>query len=495
MRSKNIKKNLVIAISFFQLIYCSSSGSGLKYNPDTNPDEFFREAWEKDCPKETNISQGPSDGRFTIGIGAKRLMYGFPSPRSTSYFVLKVGSQLASNSPKFCEATYITGTEDIDYYNGITMVRYNFLDVEIEQLLIPTDEGLEHVTSEISPKYYRVEYNITNKSGKNQAIGLSVMIDTMIDDNDGPRIAIYNETKQNLAFVDRETGYLGGSMPKGILLFHQGNDISGLTGDLVLKHEESRPDELLVGSWPHFISRAWGISPNNANYSDSAVIMRWNNKSVSKNDSTSFHFFYGIANNSSEGLDVLLNDDKMQEQKSSVQYGKGAIALTSEQKKYLDELFETAKGKDITLVTIEGYADATGTDRMNEMVSKQRAMRVQEYVSQKYKVPKEIIIIKPMAASVARKTEDALKNGNPEDRKVVVGIATREKKNITDPSSNVTKKNFKTLAEKAQQCNFLFKNGQTKKLVRMSPKSVSANIDGKVIEIKKKELKTISLIR
>lgn len=45
-------------------------------------------------------STGDYDGRFTLGtVSGYRLMYGFPSPRSTSHFVFTVDDYYASNGP------------------------------------------------------------------------------------------------------------------------------------------------------------------------------------------------------------------------------------------------------------------------------------------------------------------------------------------------------------------------------------------------------------
>ncbi|MBL0264383.1 MAG: hypothetical protein IPQ05_10980 [Leptospiraceae bacterium] len=158
-------KRILMILVLIELAMCSSTSNtstgsrSVADNEGYTPGGNVQAAWKQGCPKEQKASKGPTDGRFTIGIGNKRLMYGYPSPRSTSFFVFKVGQKLASNNASFCEATYISGTEEIDYYSGISIVKFSFLDFEIEQYLIPTDDKLEHVTTEISPKYYRVEYN------------------------------------------------------------------------------------------------------------------------------------------------------------------------------------------------------------------------------------------------------------------------------------------------------------------------------------------------
>ncbi|MBL0264380.1 MAG: hypothetical protein IPQ05_10960 [Leptospiraceae bacterium] len=39
--------------------------------------------------------------------------------------------------------------------------------------------------------------NIINKSKTNQPVSLAVLIDTMIDDNDGPKVAVYTKAKND----------------------------------------------------------------------------------------------------------------------------------------------------------------------------------------------------------------------------------------------------------------------------------------------------------
>ncbi|MBK7057770.1 MAG: OmpA family protein [Leptospiraceae bacterium] len=494
-------KRILMILVLIELAMCSSTSNtstgsrSVADNEGYTPGGNVQAAWKQGCPKEQKASKGPTDGRFTIGIGNKRLMYGYPSPRSTSFFVFKVGQKLASNNASFCEATYISGTEEIDYYSGISIVKFSFLDFEIEQYLIPTDDKLEHVTTEISPKYYRVEYNIINKSKTNQPVSLAVLIDTMIDDNDGPKVAVYTKAKNDFTLMPEEVSFSGENIPKGILLYQSGTDNTKLTGNVILKEEGNSPDEWLIGSWPYFNSLAWGIVTRDERYLDGAILMRWNDKVLNVDQSSNFFFHYGISNQSKEGLDVLLNDNNITEKASQVSnYEKNAIALTDEQKQSIDDSFQAIKGLKITGVTIEGYADAKGDDKINEIISQKRAAVVKDYIMKKHNISKELIIVKPMSSSAARKKEEDLLNGNPNDRKVIMSIATKEKSADQDKSTVITKKNFKSNAEKAQSCTFIYKNSQRKigKLIKMKSNTVTANIDNKIVEINKKELKTIS---
>ena len=72
--------------------------------------------------KVSTLTYRDNDGRFTLGNGDKRLMYGFPVPLSTSHFVIKVDTVFLTNNPAFARrkrTVYLKGTTTITGTNSL----------------------------------------------------------------------------------------------------------------------------------------------------------------------------------------------------------------------------------------------------------------------------------------------------------------------------------------------------------------------------------------
>src|SRR5947208_1046067 len=90
------------------------------------------------------FSSGPDDGRFTLGGGNKRIMYGYPIPTSTSHFIIKVDDLLASNYRGFgSKATYISTKRGFKTTGNqkFCEMTFNFNGIKIIQRLIPVDKN------------------------------------------------------------------------------------------------------------------------------------------------------------------------------------------------------------------------------------------------------------------------------------------------------------------------------------------------------------------
>lgn len=62
--------------------------------------------------KPTTYKIADNDGRYTLGVKGRRLMYGYPYPNSTSHFIVNADGNMASNSPRFL----INSDIDLDDY-------------------------------------------------------------------------------------------------------------------------------------------------------------------------------------------------------------------------------------------------------------------------------------------------------------------------------------------------------------------------------------------
>jgi hypothetical protein len=95
-------------------------------------------------PRTVIVRKAKDDGRFTLGAGETRIMYGFPIPLSTSHFVVKINEKFASNSLSI-NAKHITtdGRETVKKDGkSYVQMRYSFEDCNITQKIIPVTAAL-----------------------------------------------------------------------------------------------------------------------------------------------------------------------------------------------------------------------------------------------------------------------------------------------------------------------------------------------------------------
>jgi len=374
----------------------------------------------------TDVSEGPDDGRFTIGVDvdgvSKRLMYGFPIPHSTSHFVININGNLASNSPYF----EYYGENKICYISGEAMtrgssksiaysVKYKFKNVEIIQNMIPVDGNFRDVVPNSWGQYYRIEYVIINKDNSSVNVGLMLLIDTMIDDNDAAQM---NDGQSDI-FIEKE--FSSPNVPDNIFVYYDINDKNSLTGLLNLnKGKAVKPDKLYIGRWPYFHSIPWDVVVQPVKYYDSAILCLWDNKEVAPFDTLYVATHYGSTSPKNK-IRGLLNVD-FTEDIIEFQFPMGIKKLS---RKQIKELSEFIKNKSILGAVVEGFSDAVGSSKINELVSKRRAQYVKLNLK-KLGIPEDFIIVKYYGERFADQSHGAVRKGNPYDRRVLVKLFVQQ---------------------------------------------------------------------
>lgn len=172
------------------------------------------------------------DGRFTLGIEGKRLMYGYPFPFSTSHFVIQVDGKLATNSfslvhndhrnrntrksffrrlfdnlfkPKEVKKSvnsagmkYLKDTlwmSLVPPYSPKLSTFYSFNGIQILQQLEPVDAEFNEIPLNEFGQYYKVTYYVKNESEKPKSIALLSLYDTQIATNDACQIESFKNGK------------------------------------------------------------------------------------------------------------------------------------------------------------------------------------------------------------------------------------------------------------------------------------------------------------
>ncbi len=262
------------------------------------------------------IIQQKYDGRFTLGTTNFKLMYGYPYPYSTSHFVVSINNQYASNRPGLKGTTYLTGTFKSVQVNGSFYgeIEYEFNGVRFTQKLVPVDRNFE----EVNPKnknfaqYYRVEYSFENRAKDKRLIGMMMLFDTQIADNDAcvMQTCKFSNIKNGKSLLEKflslfsfgsqkkERTYENEDVPEVVLVFRSDKRQKDITGAFVLSQKKAtKPDEVLIGRWNFYKNVRWGFgNPNDKNieYEDSALLLRFKPKDTKPFETQYFSTYYGV---------------------------------------------------------------------------------------------------------------------------------------------------------------------------------------------------------
>lgn len=362
------------------------------------------------------------DGRFTIGAGTKRLMYGYPSPHSTSHFVVSVAGKFASNNPCLgkngASVTYLTGQQRKWGESGsmFTSIEYDFDGVRITQQLIPVDKNYADVKPGEFGQYYRIEYTFENLTDTTKSVGLTLLIDTMIDTNDSAPMEADNVR------VASETRFTGAGIPQSVLVYKTAGNKNDMVAECVTaKGKAVKPDELYVGRWRYFYPAVWELSASGEQYMDSGIFLKWNEQQIAPRATRFVATHYGLP---IQGQIQMKSFDPFVKRETSTVYFDFADDKLSEESKRL--LTELVSGKSIEGIFIEVHADAVGKESDNQKLSERRGSSIARHL-ESLRFSRDVMIIKAFGAQFANKTFFQTKGGNLEDRKADVTIYRAER--------------------------------------------------------------------
>lgn len=392
-------------------------------------EERIKYKMEFELREGVNYAAKPSeDGRFTMGAGMKRLMYGYPVPQSTSHFVVNVDGKLGSNTPMF-GTTYLTGhvTYEGTGITPRTAITFEFEDVTIIQLLEPVDKAGKPITEGFA-QFYKISYTFKTKSVRLKQVGLNVLFDTMIEDNDACVIAADGK------IIPHELGFGKAGMPSELLFYRTKGDTSDMMGAAIIRGMEATPpDRMVVGRWPVLHRVKWKVKPQKVKYGDSAYLLQWTPKGVNNFREVTFVTYYGLPRHKTPELRVIMKDEGgnlVMEKEFFFEHASDELDLNG--KMLISEIVSTPN-IEIMGVLLNGYADITGAGDYNWALSKRRIAAVGN-IFQKQGVP---YIPKPYGIEKSEDSNYSAQFGNPWDRKVKALIYYRLKRETNEvPMAN-----------------------------------------------------------
>ena len=247
------------------------------------------------------------DGRFSIASGEKNIMYAWHSDSATwvsSHFIVNKDGAYASNHPLMSEGDYLLG--DIHYFeregNSYTETSYEYQGIKIIQRLVPVKKNFKDIRKEKHiAQYYRIEYELENLTDTLSQIGLKLLIDTKMNQNDrsylkpkeGSRGLGFDFLKKKEIEYKSKT-YSGKSVPKRIRIYETTpKDKEGLVARLEMKRKDAlRPRQAAIGHWPTFYDHIWAVG-SKGEYEDAAIELRWPIEKLKKGEKRIFSTYLG----------------------------------------------------------------------------------------------------------------------------------------------------------------------------------------------------------
>jgi outer membrane protein OmpA-like peptidoglycan-associated protein/thioredoxin-related protein len=360
------------------------------------------------------------DGRFTLGAGDKRLMYGYPLPKSTSHFIINVNGKLASNAPHLQSkgVVYLKGPMAYEGTGSAQRISitFEFEKVRVTQLLTPVDKNGIEINYGLA-QYYKISYRVENLDGQGKVIGLGLLFDTMIDDND------YCTIEADKRMVTTEKMFTLAGVPKELLLYRTRADTSDVMGAAILSGlDTTPPDKLLIGRWPVLHEVSWKLSPEKSYIGDSGYFMQWENRHLTPSGKLEFITYYGIPKHKAANLRIIMEGESHLTRTETVYFEHQSDELDLNAKMKIEQLVKQ-EGIVITGVLLNGYADITGDDNYNFKLSQRRI----ENIGSVLKAYGVAFVPKPYGIEQAENHTYNKLFGNAWDRKVEIVLYYKRK--------------------------------------------------------------------
>src|SRR2546428_8056518 len=137
----------------------------------------------------------------------------------------------------------------------------------------------------------RIRYVATNLDSVSHNVGLRIMLDTMLNDNNGAPFRV------NGASVTTETDYVGAAVPSLFDVFFDLN-VPGISARGTLRDGVvTPPDRFVIAAWPNISDTRFNftVDPTHLVTNDSAIGIYWNPVSLGPGESRVFETFYGVS--------------------------------------------------------------------------------------------------------------------------------------------------------------------------------------------------------
>ncbi len=238
--------------------------------------------------------QVATNGRFNMGAfpdpvtggatgGSFNLIYAWPSSPGTSFSTVRIDG---ADNVYGSSGILLELPNDID--SKTNRSKWQIGDIEVTQILqivLNNQTGQEDVA--------RIAYTLRNTGSVSHSAGMRVMIDTMLNSNDGAPFRV-----PGVGIVTNEAEFFGAAIPDTFQAFFNVTDSEHVAAATVKSGGATAPDRLVLARWPGIVSTAYDytINPNLSLTSDSAYGLYWNPSTLAPGSSRTYVSFYGLSN-------------------------------------------------------------------------------------------------------------------------------------------------------------------------------------------------------
>jgi len=200
------------------------------------------------------------------------LMFAWPAEPGSSFTTVRIdGSDFIYGSAFFGPGTLlptVVPPTDTDPFTNLSAVEFfgttGPVRVTQELKIVPGLTGNRDTA--------RIRYVATNLDSVSHNVGLRIMLDTMLNDNDGAPFRV------NGASVTTETDYVGAAVPSFFDVFFDLN-VPGISARGTLRDGVvTPPDRFVIAAWPNISDTRFNftVDPTHLVTNDSAIGIYWN---------------------------------------------------------------------------------------------------------------------------------------------------------------------------------------------------------------------------
>jgi hypothetical protein len=236
-------------------------------------------------------AQVGSDGRFNSGLNELgsdnwyNTLFSWPASPWSSFTTLKVdgGDYIYGNFPDGEFTQSPTNLEDNSKNESV----WKTGDISVKQVLQP---GINPATGQ--PDALQVRYIITNTGTQDHEVGLRMMLDTMVQNNDSAPFKVPGQN--GVESVDYERDYSGQDVPAFWQVFNDFDNPDISAQYSMSGGNATKPDRFTIANWGGISGTKWDyqITPGRGT-GDSAVGMWWNPDTLSPGEQKVITTYYG----------------------------------------------------------------------------------------------------------------------------------------------------------------------------------------------------------
>ncbi len=233
-------------------------------------------------------SSGSNNGRFTVGTTGgnpdnpndnyKIMLYGHSSP-STSYTTIRVDGSNYIYDPR----TQYPVPDVSDLSNTS---EYTVKNLSVKQII-----SIVPNTSTQRSDVVQIKYVARNNDTVNHDIGIRVMLDTMLGNNDAAPFRI-----PGIGSVTTELELAGDEIPEYWQAFDSLTYPAIISQGTLLRNTNNSPDKVQFTNWRRAYDNAWMNSVNTGSGNgDSAVSVYWDPKAIAPGETREYVTYYGLS--------------------------------------------------------------------------------------------------------------------------------------------------------------------------------------------------------